>query len=64
LTDNTYGGRPDEAADRTSPVLDPCWIHSLNTPSTCGNRPPLDDHPDLRGTNQIQRVVMARQVLQ
>jgi len=45
-------------------VLDPCWIHSLNTPSTCGNRPPLDDHPDLRGTNQIQRVVMARQVLQ
>jgi len=30
-------------------VLDPCWIHSVSTPSTCGNWPPLDDHPDLRG---------------
>src|ERR1022692_2524198 len=31
----------------------PCWVRTdttpHRTPSTCGNWPPLDDHPDLRG---------------
>jgi len=63
LTDNTYVGQPSEATDRTSPVLDPCCIHSLSTPSTCGNWPPLDVTQIYEGTNQIQRMVMARQLL-
>jgi alkylation response protein AidB-like acyl-CoA dehydrogenase len=32
-------------------------------PSSCEDWPPLDDHQIYEGTNQIQRVVMARQLL-
>jgi hypothetical protein len=54
-----------------------CWIRADTsprcTPSTCGNWPPLDDHPDLRGHQPDparrdgppagQVVVMARQLV-
>jgi alkylation response protein AidB-like acyl-CoA dehydrogenase len=32
-------------------------------PSACGNCPVIHDHQIYEGTNQIQRIVMARQLL-
>jgi hypothetical protein len=51
----------------TGTMTEWCWIRAdippPGIPPTCGNCPPVRDHPDLRGTDQIQRMVIARQLL-